>query len=63
MENLKCEGGWCDGTPPVAMLGNKGYIYCQPCGLSRRSSGYENVRKLTPAELRKLERGEVLSKY
>lgn len=61
-ETLKCDG-WCDEANPVAMIGNKGYAYCAPCGVQRRQSGYENVRKLTPAELRKLERGEVLTRY
>lgn len=62
---LKCEGGWCPPDPPapVEMIGSKGYIYCGPCGVARRQSGYENVRKLKPAELKKLQRGEVLAAY
>lgn len=62
-KELKCDGGWCDGTPPVTMIGNKGYAYCAPCGLARRASGYELVRKLRSSELRKLERGETLGRY
>ena len=59
---LTCDG-WCDGANPVAMIGNKGYAYCAPCGVSRRESGYENVRKCRPAELKKLQRGEALARY
>lgn len=59
---LHCDG-WCDHANLVTMIGNKGYAYCTPCGIQRRESGYENVRKLRPAELRKLERGEVLTAY
>jgi len=60
---LKCDGGWSCCDHHVTMIGNKGYAYCSPCGISRRESGYENVRKLRPHELAKLLRGEVLTRY
>jgi hypothetical protein len=60
---LTCAGGWkcCDGL--VSMIGSKGYAYCGPCGIERRQSGAERVRKLTPAELRTLQAGEALRAY
>lgn len=59
---LQCDG-WCGHANPATMLGSKGYLYCGPCGLQRRASGYEKVRKLTPAEIRRIERGETLQRY
>lgn len=62
---LECDGGFdtCTGAGTVSMIGNKGYAYCAACGLVRRQSGYERVRKLTPKELRTLESGEPLKRY
>ena len=47
-------------TRPVAMLDQQGYVYCEHHGLVRRT---QPGRKLRPAELRKLERGEAITKY
>lgn len=52
----KCDG-WCDGANVPVMIGSRGYIYCQPCGIQRRQDGRENVRKMRPAELRKIKIG------
>ena len=48
-------------TRPVAMLDQQGYVYCEHHGLVRRT--HQPCRKLRPAELRKLERGERITKY
>lgn len=60
----------CDGWPSdpscvgtVSMIGSKGFVYCSACGPERRASGYERVRKMTPAELRKVNAGEPLARY
>lgn len=45
----------------VGYLDTAGFVYCEPCGLTRRQ--YEPCRKLRPWELRKLERGEALARY
>jgi hypothetical protein len=45
------------------MIGSKGYAYCASCGVARRESGYENVRKLRPHELARLQRGLALRRY
>lgn len=49
-----------DCTAPVSMIDDRGFAYCAPHGVSRRGGGIR-CRKLTPAELRKLERGEVIA--
>ncbi len=55
----------CDGKAgclePVAMLDQKGYVYCTSHGLWRR--GYQPCRKLTSSELNKLARGEQIARY
>lgn len=48
---------------PVTHLGNKGYIYCASCGMIRRASGQERVRKMTPIELRMVQSGNPLERY
>lgn len=42
---------------PVTHIGSKGYVYCTPCALERRASGYERTRKMTKAELAKVQSG------
>jgi hypothetical protein len=57
---LKCEmSSTC--TAPVTHLDAKGYTYCTDHGQARQMS--QRCRKLRPHELRKLERGQVLSSY
>lgn len=60
---LTCDGGWNCCSHTVSMIGEKGYAYCGPCGLQRRASGYERVRKLTPSEIRTLQAGNPLKRY
>lgn len=48
-------------TDPVAMIDNKGWIYCERHGLERRS--WKPCRKLRPHELNRLKRGEPLKRY
>lgn len=43
---------------PVTHIGEKGYVYCASHAPDRR--GYENTRKLRPAEIKKLEAGETI---
>ncbi len=50
-----------DCTGPVTHIDQKGYAYCEPHGVARRSS--QPCRKLLPWELHKLQRGECLSRY
>lgn len=57
---LRCEMR-SDCPETAAYLDTKGYIYCTGHGQLRQSS--QRCRKLRPAELRKLERGEVLTRY
>ncbi len=57
---LRCEmSKTC--TESVAYLDERGYIYCTRHGVDRQS--YMRCRKLRPHELRKLGRGEVLTRY
>lgn len=60
--NLQCDMR-ADCARPVAMIGNKGYLYCCECGRNRRASGHERTRKLKPAETARLLRGEALARY
>lgn len=61
-KRLVCQG--FDGcTETALMIGNKGYVYCCACGPVRRASGYEQVRALKPAEIKRLQAGEALSRY
>lgn len=48
-------------TAPVEYIDEKGYAYCTPHGVQRQT--YRRCRKLRPHELRKLQRGEQLTKY
>jgi hypothetical protein len=50
-----------DCQAPITMIDAKGYLYCASHGLSRRQA--VPCRKLRSAELRKLIRGEQISKY
>ncbi len=55
----------CDQTNSCLILSTyideKGYIYCPDHGLARRSVC--RCRKLRPHELRRLERGEQVTRY
>ncbi len=50
-----------DCEEPVTHIDQAGFAYCTTHGEQRRS--YEPCRKLSPWEIRKLERGEALSRY
>jgi hypothetical protein len=63
MTVIECDGKWTGCLGAASMIGDKGYAYCAPCGVNRRESGYERVRKLRPHELAKLLRGEPLARY
>jgi hypothetical protein len=60
MQTLTCAGN-SGCTRTVAMIGSEGYAYCEPCGIARRMTGFERVRKLTPTERRRLDAGETIS--
>lgn len=55
----------CDMTQncpkPVAYIDDKGFAYCTDHGQQRQR--HCSCRKLRPHELRKLQRGEQLSRY
>jgi hypothetical protein len=56
----KCDGeAGCD--KPVTHLDTAGFGYCSDHGIWRRQ--YEPCRKLTPAELNRLARGQQIEKY
>lgn len=61
-EGAKCDG-WCNRKGRVAMIGEKGYVYCEPCGRKRSASGYERVRLLSRGALDALHEGRVLRSY
>lgn len=46
---------------PVAMLDQKGYVYCAVHGAARQTS--QPCRKLRPHELNRLRRGETVERY
>ena len=50
-----------DCTQPVTHIDKKGFAYCTEHGLVRRT--YQPCRKLRDHELRRLRRGEALTKY
>jgi hypothetical protein len=50
-----------DCVREVTHIDRGGYVYCEAHGIQRRAS--EPCRKLRPAEVAKLARGEVLTKY
>jgi hypothetical protein len=60
MQTLTCAGN-SGCTRAVAMIGSEGYAYCDPCGIARRMTSFERVRKLTPTERRRLEASETIS--
>jgi hypothetical protein len=55
----------CDMTEacaaPITHIDRAGYIYCATHGQERQS--YEPCRKLRPFELRRLARGEQVTRY
>ncbi len=50
-----------DCTTAVAMIDNSGFVYCAVHGMARRA--HRPCRKLTPAESKKLSRGETIKRY
>lgn len=58
---LTCDG-WCNQTNDVAMIDEKGFAYCTPCGQRRRESG-RRCRKLRPHELNRLRAGLTIPSY
>lgn len=58
----RCDG-WCEGANTVTHIGAKGYIYCKPCALVRRESGYERTRAMRPWELKLIALGLPLPSY
>lgn len=57
---LKCE--FKDGCPhPVTHLDPKGFIYCTMHAVIRKA--YCRCRKLTPAELKRLQAGTPIARY
>ena len=50
-----------DCGDPVTHIDNKGFIYCTTHGIARRS--WKPCRKLRAHEIRRLERGEQVTKY
>ena len=48
-------------TEPVSHIDDKGYGYCTAHGQQRQE--YRRCRKLRPHELRRLQRGEQLTRY
>lgn len=61
MATLLC-AGWCEQSGTVSMIDRKGYVYCEPCGHRRRSSGTP-CRKLLARELATLESGKPIPAY
>ena len=59
---LKCEMR-DDCYEPVTMIENKGYIYCTGHGIARRDPPRNRTRKIRPAEMRRLLRGEQIERY
>ena len=60
MKPIKCEmRRECE--KPVAMIDNKGFIYCAEHGQDRKF--YCGCRKLRQHEINKLRRGEPLARY
>ena len=45
----------------VTYIDSSGFVYCTSHGLDRQMT--ERCRKLRPAELKKLQRGEALKRY
>jgi hypothetical protein len=60
MKPIKCEmDRECE--KPVAMIDNKGFIYCAEHGQDRKD--FARCRKLRQGEINKLRRGEQLATY
>ena len=58
---LQCDmSGSC--KEPVTHIEDSGFVYCTKHGLQRRAAG-QRCRKLTPAELKRLKRGETIARY
>jgi hypothetical protein len=63
MKKLNCVqmvGATC--SEGITHIDDKGFIYCQTCGLIRKASG-RRCRKLKPNELKTLESGLPLKRY
>jgi hypothetical protein len=58
--DLRCDMA-TDCQAPVTHIDDKGYAYCTEHGRERQA--WRRCRKLRPAELRKLQRGEQLAHY
>jgi len=58
----RCDG-WCEPKRAVTHIGSKGYAYCEPCAIERRSSGYERTRRMRVWELNLLRAGKPLPSY
>ena len=54
--------GWCNHAGTVSMIDNKGYVYCGPCGIRRRSSGIP-CRKLRDHEVNRIAAGLAVERY
>lgn len=50
-----------DCDEPVTYVDEKGYVYCTGHGQQRQQS--RRCRKMRPFELRRIERGEVITRY
>lgn len=50
-----------DCTEPVTHLDESGFVYCTKHGIQRRS--WKRCRKLRPHELRRIERGQQITRY
>ena len=50
-----------DCPAPITMLDKQGYAYCTDHGLDRRAS--QPCRKLSPSEIRLIQRGEQIARY
>lgn len=44
-------------------IGEKGYVYCASCAVTRRDSGYERCRKMRAWELALIREGKPLPSY
>jgi hypothetical protein len=64
IETLVCDmDKFC--PEPISMIDDKGFVYCQNCGVARRGWGFYRmkVRKLRPHELNRLLRGEKVKAF
>jgi len=58
----KCQG-WCKKANPITHIGNKGYVYCRSCAVTRRQSHIERVRTMRAWELKMLNDSKPLPSY